>query len=84
LSSKDVSGGTAVKIRVKTYSGHKADERPTSFFLGSRELAVVELVDRYYDPHEDIFKVKAEDGGVYLIGHDRQDDGWRLKGYYRP
>ncbi|MBN2224532.1 MAG: hypothetical protein JW765_07655 [Deltaproteobacteria bacterium] len=73
-----------MKIRVKTYSGHKADERPTSFFLGNRELAVVELVDRYYDPHEDIFKVKAEDGGVYIIGHDRQDDGWRLKGYYRP
>ncbi len=79
-----MSGPTSVKIRVKTYSGHKADERPTSFFLGESELTVVEVVDRYYDPQEDIFKVKAEDGGIYLIGHDRRHDSWRLKGYYRP
>jgi hypothetical protein len=73
-----------MRLRVKTYSGHKADERPISFSLGNRELSVVEVVDRYYDPDEDIFKVKADDGGVYLLGHDRQDDTWRLKGYYRP
>ena len=73
-----------MKIRVCTYSGHKADERPTSFFLGRTELEVVEVVDRYYNSHEDIFKVKAADGGVYILGHDREDDSWRLKGYYRP
>lgn len=73
-----------MKIRVKTESGHKAEERPTSFFLGESELKVVEVVDRYYDPHEDIFKVKAEDGGIYLIGYDPEHDGWKLKGYYRP
>jgi len=73
-----------VEIIVKTYSGHKADERPTSFFLGRKELSVLEVVDRYYDPDEDIFKVTAEDGGTYLLGHDRRDDTWKLKGYYRP
>lgn len=73
-----------MKITVKTYSGHKADERPTSFFLGKNELTVIEVVDRYYDPDEDIFKVTAEDGGTYLLGHDRRHDTWRLKGYYRP
>ena len=73
-----------VKIRVNTYSGYKADERPTSFLLGETRLEVVEIIDRYYDPHEDVFKVKADDGGVYLIGHDRSDDSWILKGYYQP
>jgi hypothetical protein len=73
-----------VKIVVKTYSGHKADERPTSFFLGKKELAVVEVVDRYYDPDEDIFKVTAEDGGTYLLGHELLHDIWVLRGYYRP
>jgi hypothetical protein len=72
-----------MKIRVKTYSGYKADERPTAFCLGKKELSVVEVVDRYYDPHEDIFKVKADDGGVYLLGHDKEDDSWGLKGYFR-
>jgi hypothetical protein len=73
-----------MKIRVTTGSGHKADERPTSFFLGTSELLVVEVIDRYYDPEGDIFKVKADDGGTYLIGHDRENDEWLLKGYYRP
>jgi hypothetical protein len=73
-----------MKIRVNTYSGHKADERPTGFFLGRTELQVVEVVDRYYNPHEDVFKVKADDGGIYILGHDREDDSWRLVGYYRP
>jgi hypothetical protein len=73
-----------VKITVKTYSGHQADERPTSFFLGKNELMVIEVVDRYYDPDEDIFKVTADDGGTYLLGHDRRNDTWNLRGYYRP
>jgi len=73
-----------MKIIVQTYSGHKADERPVSFTLDNRTYRVVDIVDRYYSPDEDIFKVTADDGNVYILGHFREDDRWKLKAFYRP
>ncbi len=78
-----------MKIKVQTYSGYKADERPVAFSLGDMKLRVVEVIDRWYDPSVDYFKVKADDGGVYILGqyrggHDEQEGGfWELKGFYR-
>ena len=72
-----------MKITVLTYSGYKADERPASFVLGSVEYRVVEVIDRYYNPDEDIFKVKASDGCIYIIGRNLKGDFWELKGYLR-
>ena len=71
---------------METYSGYKADERPVAFTLGDRKLLVVEVVDRWYDPSVDYFKVKADDGGVYILGlyrGGREDNHWELKGFYR-
>lgn len=68
-----------MKIRVITYSGYKADEYPQSFFLGERELLITEIVDRYYDPREDIFKVRAGDGLIYILARNRENQEWRLR-----
>ena len=73
-----------MKTNVQTYSGHKADERPVSFTLDNRIYRVVDIVDRYYNPDEDIFKVTADDGNIYILGHFREDDRWELKAFYRP
>ena len=72
-----------MKIRVETYSGYKADERPTAFYIGNRKHQIVEVTDRWYDPKADYFKVKAVDGGVYILVHNRGDDFWELRGFYR-
>jgi hypothetical protein len=72
-----------MKIAVETYSGYKADERPVAFTLGDKKYRVVDLVDRWYDPSGDYFKVKAVDGGVYILRHDREGDFWELRGFYR-
>ena len=72
-----------MKIKVTTYSGYKADECPMSFFLGKAEFRIVDILDRYYDPNEDIFKVKGDDGSIYILGHNRKGDFWELKGYLR-
>jgi hypothetical protein len=87
-----------MKIKVETYSGYKADERPVAFYIGDMKFRVVEVVDRWYDPSVDYFKVKANDGGVYILGlhragrlgqreqlgQEEQEDGfWELKGFYR-
>lgn len=81
-----------MKIKVETYSGYKADERPVAFALGDMKLRVLEVVDRWYDPSVDYFKVKADDGGVYILGlyrvgqieqEGQEGDFWELKGFYR-
>ena len=65
-------------LRVKTYSGHRADERPVSFSLGERELRVVELLDRWYGPDYAYFKLRADDGNVYLLRHQMANDCWEM------
>lgn len=65
-------------VRVKTYSGYRADERPVSFSLGAREFRVVELIDRWYGPDYSYFKLRAGDGNRYLLRHHLENDGWEL------
>lgn len=67
-----------VIIRVTTYSGHKGAERPVSFTLGERTLDVTEVVDRWYGPDHEYFKLRADDGCVYIIRYDRSADEWEL------
>jgi hypothetical protein len=69
---------------VECYSGHKADERPTRFQLGEQWLAVIDTEDRWYDPDAVYFRVRADDGGIYILRHDDRGDTWTLASYRRP
>jgi hypothetical protein len=71
----------AKRVRVECYSGHKADERPRCFYLGERRYEVKEVLDRWRSPEGDFFRVRAEDGGVYTLGHPRNIPGdvWTLE-----
>ena len=70
-----------MRIEVETYSGHKADERPMRFRLGDRWLAVVDVVDRWYDPDVIYFRVRAEDGDLYVLWHVEGSDVWTLEAF---
>ena len=37
-------------VRVETYSGYTADERPVRLWVDERRVEVVEIEDRYYQP----------------------------------
>jgi len=67
-----------MEITVRTYSGFKADERPASFSLGELTLRVAEIVDRWYDPDANYFRVRSDDGKEYLLRHDLDADAWEL------
>jgi hypothetical protein len=71
-------------ITVQTYSGYKGDERPVSFSREGRNLNVVEVVDRWYDPDYNDFKVLADDGMTYLLRHDMNADTWELESASGP
>jgi len=66
-------------LEVECIAGYKADERPVRFTLDRRKKAVVEICDRWYDPEADYFKVKADDGCLYLLRHDLRTDQWSLR-----
>ncbi len=37
-----------------------------------------EIVDRWYEIDHNCFKVRADDGGLYLLRHDLNSDQWEL------
>jgi hypothetical protein len=72
-----------MKIEVESYSGHRADERPVRFRLGERWIAAAEVVDRWYDPEATYFKVRGDDGDIYILRHTERRDEWMLTSYRR-
>ena len=72
-----------MNVQVETYSGHKGDERPLRFRLGERWLGVDDVVDRWYDPDAIYFRVKADDGSMYILRHDERADAWTLEAFRR-
>ena len=67
-----------MRVTVQTYAGYRGDERPISFTLEGRILGIMDIVDRWYDPDHNIFKVLADDGGIYLLRYDMNADNWEL------
>ncbi|MGZ6125641.1 MAG: hypothetical protein ACXWLR_11820 [Myxococcales bacterium] len=65
-------------VRVDCYAGHRGEETPRRFELGGRVREVEEVIDRWYGPDHRYFKVRAGDGGVYILRHDEPSDRWEL------
>jgi hypothetical protein len=66
------------EVRVECYAGHRAEEEPRRLHLGTREIAITEILDRWLDPGHRYFKVRGDDGGVYLLRHEVADDRWDM------
>lgn len=67
-----------MKIHVECYDGYRNQELPRRLFLGRRQVAVVEIVDRWLEPDHRYFKVRGDDAGLYIIRYDMQGDLWEL------
>ncbi len=70
-------------VQVECYSGYKSDERPLRFRLGERWLAAKEIVDRWYDPDATYFRVRAGDGGLYVLRRAEPQGVWTLEAFTR-
>jgi hypothetical protein len=67
-----------ILLKVQTYSGYKADERPMSFTLLDRTFQVREVVDQWYGADHDYFKLIADDENLYILRHDKEADEWEM------
>lgn len=65
-------------VRVACYAGHRGEETPQRFFMGQREVVVTDVLDRWLDPSRRYFKIRGDDGGVYILCHDIPSGRWEL------
>jgi hypothetical protein len=68
------------QIEVSCYSGYRYGERPVSFKLLERTIAVKEILDQWYGEDHLYFKVRADDRKIYLLKYDQGQDQWSLTG----
>ena len=65
-------------VQVECYAGHRGEETPRKFQLGVREVAVAAVVDRWLDPDHRYFKVRGDDGALYVLRHDPNSGVWEV------
>ena len=69
---------SAMKVTVNCYAGYRGEEAPRSFRIGRREVKVTEIADQWLAPDHRYFKVRGEDGGLYILRHDPEKDEWEM------
>ena len=72
-----------MKLEVDCYSGRKGDERPVRFRLDGHEYLVDELVGQWYGPSDSYFKVRADDGNLYILRREAStpEGSWYLESF---
>jgi hypothetical protein len=68
-------------VRVECYAGYRGEETPRRFFIGKRNVEIVETVDRWLSPDHRYFKVKGVDGELYVLRHDIRLEFWELEAF---
>jgi len=74
------------KIRVRAYSGHRAEERPICFWLEEKQVAIRKILRRWHEQKKDVgrgtescFQVEGEDGQVYELCYHHKEHTWLLR-----
>jgi hypothetical protein len=67
-----------IEIQVESYAGYRADQTPRRFSLGKRSIEVAEVIDQWYGPDYRYFKLKGDDGGIYILRQDEKQHHWEL------
>lgn len=71
----------SMKLRVECYAGYKADQRPIKFWLDDALHFVESIGDQWYGPEASYFRVRADDGNTYVLGHNENTGEWTLESF---
>ena len=66
------------EIGVECYAGYRGEETPRRVWIGERPVEVTEVLDRWLAPGHRYFKLRGDDGGVYIVRHDSAAGRWEL------
>ena len=70
-----------LSLQVECRGGPQEESVPQRFTLGDRSLEVVEVLDRWLAPESRYFKLRADDGAVYILRHNVEEARWDLALY---
>jgi hypothetical protein len=79
----DTQRAQSLALDVECYAGHRGEETPRALVIGGRRVTVVDVLDRWLAPDHRYFKVKGDDGDVYIIRHGSTPDRWELTMFAR-
>jgi hypothetical protein len=65
-------------LEVECYAGHRGDEKPRMLLVDARKIFVEEILDTWLGPDHRYFKLKGDDGDVYIIRQDTTSGTWEL------
>jgi hypothetical protein len=67
-----------VRVDVECYAGYKGEQTPRVLRLDGQRLEIRETIDQWLAPDHRYFKVRADDGALYILRHDTSLDSWEL------
>ena len=70
-------------LRVECYAGHRGEQTPRVLHIDERRIAVEKVLDAWLAPDHRYFKLKGDDGDIYILRHDPQNDVWELTMFQR-
>lgn len=68
----------SLTLQVECYAGYRGEETPRRFHIGSRNIEVIEVIDRWLSPDHRYFKVLGDDKGIYILRYDTSTNRWEL------
>lgn len=65
-------------VRVECVSDHRGEAVPRRFFVGDHRIEIMEVLDCWPGRDHRYFKIKGDDGGLYILRHDTPSDKWEI------
>jgi len=73
-----------IGLKVETFPGEAGTDMIRRFRLGERTREVTENIDQWYGAGYRYFKVKADDGNLYILHFDEARRDWDLTMFKPP
>jgi hypothetical protein len=71
------------EVEVRCIAGASGELEPVEVDCGRRRILVREIVDRWFGDGHRYFKLLGDDGGLYILRHDKQRDAWEITMFER-
>ena len=70
-------------LQVECYAGHRGEETPRRLRFEGRTQEIIEILDQWLAPDHRYFKVRVEDGSLFILRHDPHGDRWEWIAFWR-
>lgn len=67
-----------IELTVECYAGHRGEQEPRRVHFSDRVIEVQEVLDRWLAPDHRYFRLRGDDGAVYILRHDERRQLWEL------